>query len=633
MLFVAQGAAKEAVIIDPNRPPSHDALLHAWRDFVGGAQGAISFDQRPLREALPEVLSQAAGPLCSDDLVVACHACQHLARDIVDICLGAGAAFAVCPCCPKDPSGSIQGAAEALKVDFGAAMVLAEMGRIRPLCDVRLRLFDAAISPHNRVLFGRPSSAAIANLGVGASPAASSSAPAGPTLSGGNRAEEKLRSAYDRAHRTTRPHSPSSSGRTQAAVAPAAAQITIAASGGDASAAYEAQLAEKVRVVAQQLGPLTHEDAESKMDSKFLAQPGMEIRRSPPCNFRARTVVPLSGAPSQDGEVGSDSGGLFRYVPDKERGHWQFVANMDLETLLPALVEALPTMASVLSHTQVGQSVQEGLMCLKFHASLGGDPSKLLICLVYGRGFAAPGAQTLDVLREAVADALPGPRELTVLAQSRGVQISSPVGRDFVDEELVIAGTSVRYRQPFGQFSNPNPHIAIATGEWLLDVVRQEIGAGATDLLELYCGAGSHTVALAPLFRHVLAVEINRHLVEAARYNVSANELGNVTVIRAPSEEFCRRVLRRRTYTLEDGGQLNFKCTVVDPPRAGLDKVTREAVKGYEHVLYVSCNPEALRNDLQDLLFTHEVRRLVLLDHFPFSAHVETAVHLARTRV
>ena len=59
------------------------------------------------------------------------------------------------------------------------------------------------------------------------------------------------------------------------------------------------------------------------------------------------------------------------------------------------------------------------------------------------------------------------------------------------------------------------------------------------DLLELYCGCGSHTVALAPFFRQVwglggwcppwwpcaaakvLSVEINRHLVEAAQHHGS----------------------------------------------------------------------------------------------------------------
>jgi len=230
--------------------------------------------------------------------------------------------------------------------------------------------------------------------------------------------------------------------------------------------------------------------------------------------------------------------------------------------------------------------------------------------------------------------------EVFVLAQAKGVQRCAPSGRDFVDEALPLGGRTLRYRQPFGQFSNPNPHIAIATGEWLLDVVRTSVnadnnGAPSTDLLELYCGAGSHTMALAPMFKHVLAVEINRHLVDAAKHNVNANALSNVTVVRAPSEEFCRRVIRRRTYELrgEDAvpkQTLNFGCTVVDPPRAGLDDLTRSAVAGYDHVLYVSCNPEALRVDLESLLRTHEVCRMVLLDHFPFSSHVETAVHLRR---
>ena len=42
-------------------------------------------------------------------------------------------------------------------------------------------------------------------------------------------------------------------------------------------------------------------------------------------------------------------------------------------------------------------------------------------------------------------------------------------------------------------------------------------GAGAPALLELYCGCGNHTVALAPLFAAVEAVELNQRLVDAAR--------------------------------------------------------------------------------------------------------------------
>ena len=113
------------------------------------------------------------------------------------------------------------------------------------------------------------------------------------------------------------------------------------------------------------------------------------------------------------------------------------------------------------------------------------------------------------------------PAEVAIMVQARGAQRCVPEGRDFVDEAIPICGRTLLYRQPFGSFSNPNPHVAAATAEWLLDVVRGCVNTGGsapcTDLLELYCGAGSHTVALAPLFRHVLAVEINRHLVTAAK--------------------------------------------------------------------------------------------------------------------
>jgi len=278
---------------------------------------------------------------------------------------------------------------------------------------------------------------------------------------------------------------------------------------------------------------------------------------------------------------------------------------------------------------------------VKLHATTGGEPRQLLCCLVYGPDATAPEEAALAGLRGALGTALTEAGQavdVTVMAQARGVQRCVPEGHDYVDESLVLAGRTLRYRQPFGQFSNPNPAIAVATGEWLLDIVRTAVNGGGepcTDLLELYCGAGSHTVALAPLFRHVLAVEINRHLVAAANHNVAANGLENVTVVRAPSEEFCKRVIRRRSYELRDKEgnarmQLDFGCTVVDPPRAGLDRVTLDAVRGYGHVLYVSCNPEALRADLSELLETHEVCRLVLLDHFPRSSHVETAVHLRR---
>lgn len=90
-----------------------------------------------------------------------------------------------------------------------------------------------------------------------------------------------------------------------------------------------------------------------------------------------------------------------------------------------------------------------------------------------------------------------------VLGRSRGVL--RVVGRDYVIERLPLSdGRVLQYRQVEGSFSNPNGRIAISTLDWLCSVCRDITAAAppqSMDLLELYCGNGNHTVALAPFFR------------------------------------------------------------------------------------------------------------------------------------
>eukprot|EP00931_Biecheleriopsis_adriatica_P036443 TRINITY_DN20997_c0_g1_i1.p1 TRINITY_DN20997_c0_g1~~TRINITY_DN20997_c0_g1_i1.p1 ORF type:complete len:726 (-),score=127.89 TRINITY_DN20997_c0_g1_i1:204-2348(-) len=628
MLFIAHGVASRALVINQFQAPSHEALRVAWAPFLCGRAGdgieEVRCDQRPLEQALPQVLQSVP----SEKILVVARTLSSVARKIADCCLAARASFAVCPCDPTDSSGSIRAAASALGVNFNAAMVIAEMGRLMPSCEVHLRSFDAAVSSYNLVLYGRNHCDKISSQAQGGT------------------AEERLRRAYERAHRNpyataSAPEGPNvKAGLWSGQEAKAA--VMAAGSGEDK---HELEVSRKAEAVASLLSPLT---ASGHLSALLLKSPGMEIRRSPHKHFRARTVVAVGPPPPTSASAASDAGdsaGLFRLIPEER--NFRLAAAIPMDTLLPAVAAALPALAELLGSAAPGLSaLSPGLRCVKLHGTLGGSPTQLMLCFVYGPEAVAPEEEELELFRTAMVSALMQHGlsvDVMAMAQAKGVQRCAPSGTDYVDEVLETAdGRLLRYRQVLGNFSNPNPHIAIATAEWLLDVVRQDVnaesaGAPSTDLLELYCGAGSHTLALAPLFRHVLAVEINRHLVAAANHNVALNGLSNVTVVRAPSEEFCKRVIRRRSYELRgeataDGPpiQLNFGCTVVDPPRAGLDPITLEAVAGYDHVLYVSCNPQALRSNLDVLLKTHEARRMVLLDHFPCSAHVEMAVHLRK---
>ena len=74
----------------------------------------------------------------------------------------------------------------------------------------------------------------------------------------------------------------------------------------------------------------------------------------------------------------------------------------------------------------------------------------------------------------------------------------------------------------------------------------------------------------------------------------------------------------------------NFSTVLVDPPRAGLDGKTRALVAGFRDIIYISCNPEALRRDLEELLQDHDIKRFAVFDHFAYTDHLECGCYLRR---
>ncbi len=292
---------------------------------------------------------------------------------------------------------------------------------------------------------------------------------------------------------------------------------------------------------------------------------------------------------------------------------------------------------------------------------------------------------------------------LNILGRSKGVRVLAGGAAHVVETLRPSAGPPLAYAQPEGAFSNPNAFVAEATVDWLRSCVgtirasssvgassreeRNPAGPGgdsnpgpSSSLLELYCGGGNHTAALAPLFRRVAAVELSAPLCDAARANLRRNGAANAEVIRAPSEKAARAMLRRKKskQTTSGAGENGesvrvrvraprrrdysgasdasdrrlaeldldaFDVVLVDPPRAGLDPDTLALVSRFDAIMYVSCDPTALYRDattggrgrgggaggggfgdggaLGGLAATHELARFAVFDHFPYTEHVE----------
>lgn len=253
---------------------------------------------------------------------------------------------------------------------------------------------------------------------------------------------------------------------------------------------------------------------------------------------------------------------------------------------------------------------------VEFLTTLSGEA---LITMIYRRPLDEAWVQAASELETAL-----GAR---IIGRSRKQRIV--LSEDFITERIEVNGRLLSYRQPEGSFVQPNGEMNCR----MLDWARQNSPEDGTDLVELYCGLGNFTVALAPLFRRVLATEINKTAIAAAEHNMQQNGIDNVFVARLSAAEASQALERQRPFRRLQGFDLDdFRpdTLLVDPPRAGLDDETRAFAAGFRRIIYISCNPETLHRDLLALSGRYRVRQLALFDQFPMTPHIESGVLLEK---
>ena len=162
--------------------------------------------------------------------------------------------------------------------------------------------------------------------------------------------------------------------------------------------------------------------------------------------------------------------------------------------------------------------------------------------------------------------------------------------------------------------------------------VRQESSA-ARDLLELYCGHGNFTIPLAAKFNRVLASEISKSSIANARINCELNGVCNAQFVRLSADELMSAFARQREFERLKGIDIfgyDFSHVLIDPPRAGLEPSVLGFIKNFQNLIYISCNPQTLFENLRSLCATHEVRRFAIFDQFAHTSHIECGVLLRR---
>ncbi len=354
---------------------------------------------------------------------------------------------------------------------------------------------------------------------------------------------------------------------------------------------YDAQLSEKEQRIAAQF--------------QRFGVDKLEVFSSEPINYRQRAEF----------RVWHDGDDLFHIMFDQQTKDKIRVDSFD--PAAPLVGEVMQVMIDNLKSCEI---LRRKLFQIDYLSTLSGE---ILVSLLYHKPLDEHWLSEINALKEKLSNKY----KIDFIGRAR--KQKEMLGDDYVTERLNVNGQELIYQQVENSFTQPNAKVNIKMLEWAQDLCKPL----KNDLLELYCGNGNFSIALAGSFNKVLATEISKSSVHSAQYNIAQNKVANLDIIRMSSEEFTQAMNGERSFSRLEGIDLNsYNCQtiLVDPPRAGMDTLTCDLVANYESIIYISCNPETLERDLDHLTRTHEVKRFAIFDQFPYTHHIESGVFLQK---
>ena len=287
-------------------------------------------------------------------------------------------------------------------------------------------------------------------------------------------------------------------------------------------------------------------------------------------------------------------------------------------------------------HSDMSKALRDDIFEVRFVTTQKGH---VIIVLIYRKPLDDSWTRAAEAAVPLLLKACDGAVSIKIVGRSKKMKKVAPTIAGAKDEEAetieeayTVKGKSYVNYQTEGAFSQPNATVCEKMLTWSSDVTT---GCQEKDLLELYCGGGTFTAALAGNFKRVIATEISKPSVRLASKCFAANEIDNVKVAALSSEDFSAAFLEKRNLrALADCGiritDYDVDTVLVDPPRAGLDGATCALLCKFRAIVYISCNPETLARDVKMMIATHEVKRMAAFDQFPYTHHLEGGVYLVR---
>jgi len=148
------------------------------------------------------------------------------------------------------------------------------------------------------------------------------------------------------------------------------------------------------------------------------------------------------------------------------------------------------------------------------------------------------------------------------------------------------------------------------------------------NVLDLFCGLGNFTLAMAKQCASVVGIEGAQGMVIKARENAQRNNIENVEFYAADlSKDISNEPWLNNVKLNKAGASLSYDKILLDPPRSGAMEMLKHIGKlNAKRIVYVSCNPATLARDTHALVheFGYTLEKAGVMDMFPHTAHVES---------
>lgn len=157
--------------------------------------------------------------------------------------------------------------------------------------------------------------------------------------------------------------------------------------------------------------------------------------------------------------------------------------------------------------------------------------------------------------------------------------------------------------------------------EKMIEFVEKNTSEG-TNILDLYGGVGALTLPLHNKYSKIVVVEIEKNATDKLNETIKLNGLKNIKVINARAESILEKIINEQ----------KIDEVVLDPPRKGLHPHIINILNksNIKKVIYISCNPASFSRDILRLKESYMVKKIVPLDQFAQTYHLEIMAELKK---